>query len=189
MCGCLLVTPRHSICLWYNLDALEAVQFYAATFADSAVQSVLYAPGDYPAGRQGDVLMVCFTVLGIQCVGLDGGPEFTHSEAFSFQVCTDDQAETDWLWQAITSHGWQTSECGWCKDKWGVSWQITPRVLLEVLSPPDAAAAGRASTAMMGITRWTLPPWKPRCAAPEWHCLLPCVRRAVAGRGGAGDRR
>lgn len=144
---------KNTICLWYDHDALAAAEFYAATFADSAVQSVQYAPGDYPAGKKGQVLTVNFTVLGLPCVGLNGGPAFAHSEAFSFQVATDDQAETDRLWNAIVGYGGQASECGWCKDKWGVSWQITPRVLIEALSHPDTAAAQRAFAAMMTMRK------------------------------------
>ena len=140
-----------TVCLWFDGAALEAAEFYAQTFADSAVQAVHRAPADYPAGRQGDVLTVEFTVLGLPCLGLNGGPTFPHSEAFSFQVVTADQAETDRLWQAVVGHGGQASACGWCKDRWGVSWQITPRVLLQAIAHPDAAAARRAFTAMMGM--------------------------------------
>lgn len=139
-----------TVCLWFDGAALEAAEFYAQTFADSAVQAVHRAPADYPAGRQGDVLTVEFTVLGLPCLGLNGGPTFPHSEAFSFQVVTADQAETDRLWQAVVGHGGQASACGWCKDRWGVSWQITPRVLLQAITHSDAAAA-RAFTAMMGM--------------------------------------
>ena len=124
------MTPKNTICLWYDGTALEAAQFYAETFPDSAVGAVHRAPGDYPDGKQGDVLTVEFTVVGIPCIGLNGGPMFKHSEAFSFQIATDDQAETDRLWNAIVGNGGQESQCGWCKDKWGVSWQITPRALL-----------------------------------------------------------
>lgn len=140
-----------TVCLWFDGAALEAAEFYAQTFADSAVQAVHRAPADYPAGRQGDVLTVEFTVLGLPCLGLNGGPTFPHSEAFSFQVVTADQAETDRLWQAVVGHGGQASACGWCKDRWGVSWQITPRVLLQAIAHPDAAAARRAFIAMMGM--------------------------------------
>lgn len=141
--------PRNTICLWYDGTALEAATFYAATFPDSAVGQVYRAPMDYPAGRQGDVLTVEFTVLGIPCIGLNGGPEFRHSEAFSFQVATDDQAETDRLWHAIVDNGGTASECGWCKDRWGLSWQITPRALIAAITDPDPAAARRAFAAMM----------------------------------------
>lgn len=140
-----------TVCLWFDGAALEAAEFYAQTFSDSAVQAVHRAPADYPAGRQGDVLTVEFTVLGLPCLGLNGGPTFPHSEAFSFQVVTEDQAETDRLWQAVVGHGGQASACGWCKDRWGVSWQITPRVLLQAIAHPDAAAARRAFIAMMGM--------------------------------------
>lgn len=144
--------PKNTICLWFNSgDALEAARFYARTFPDSAVGEVFHAPGDYPAGQAGDVLTVAFTVMGIPCVGLNGGPEFAQSEAFSFQVVTDDQAETDRLWHAIVDHGGQPSACGWCKDRWGVSWQIAPRLLMDAINDPDRAAAKRAFDAMMGM--------------------------------------
>ena len=147
------MTARNTICLWYDGTALEAAQFYAATFADSAVGRIYRAPADYPDGRQGDVLTVEFRVLGIPCLGLNGGPAFKHSEAFSFQVATDDQAETDRLWDAIISNGGQASACGWCKDRWGLSWQITPRALTEAIADPDPAAARRAFVAMMEMTK------------------------------------
>lgn len=140
---------KNTICLWYDKDALEAATFYAATFPDSKVGDVYYAPGDFPGGKQGTVLTVQFTVLGIPCLGLNGGPTFKHSEAFSFQVATDDQAETDRLWAAIVGNGGQESACGWCKDKWGLSWQITPRALSEAIADPDPKAAKRAFDAMM----------------------------------------
>ncbi|BFO03954.1 Glyoxalase superfamily enzyme, possibly 3-demethylubiquinone-9 3-methyltransferase [Pseudomonas guariconensis] len=140
---------KNTICLWFDEDALEAATFYAKTFPDSAVGAVHHAPGDYPSGRAGDVITVEFTVAGIPCVGLNGGTAFKHSEAFSFQICTQDQAETDRLWQAIVGNGGQESVCGWCKDKWGISWQISPRVLLEAMDNPDRAAAKRAFDAMM----------------------------------------
>jgi predicted 3-demethylubiquinone-9 3-methyltransferase (glyoxalase superfamily) len=143
------MTPKNTICLWYDGTALEAATFYAATFADSAVKAVHHAPGDYPAGKKGDVLTVEFTVLGIPCLGLNGGPAFRPTEAFSFQVATDDQAETDRLWNALIAHGGQASACGWCKDRWGLSWQITPRALMAALADPDRAAAKRAFDAMM----------------------------------------
>ncbi|CAB3838202.1 hypothetical protein LMG26858_01057 [Achromobacter anxifer] len=144
---------KNTICLWYDRDALEAAQFYARTFPDSAVSKILRAPGDYPSGKQGDVLTVEFTVAGIPCVGLNGGPAFKHSEAFSFQISTEDQAETDRLWDAIVSNGGQESECGWCRDKWGLSWQITPRVLIEAISDPDPAVAKRSFDAMMTMRK------------------------------------
>lgn len=143
------MTPKNTICLWYDGTALAAANFYAATFPDSAVKAVHLAPGDYPSGRKGDVLTVEFTVLGIPCLGLNGGPVFPHSEAFSFQVATDDQEETDRLWNAIVANGGQASACGWCKDRWGLSWQITPRALTEAITDPDPAAAARAFAAMM----------------------------------------
>ncbi|NHR07320.1 VOC family protein [Chromobacterium haemolyticum] len=144
---------KNTICLWYDGDAEDAARFYAATFPDSRVGAVLRAPGDYPAGKEGDVLTVEFTVLGIPCLGINGGPVFKHSEAFSFQVTTEDQAETDRLWQAIVCNGGQASACGWCKDKWGLSWQITPRALTEALADPDRAAAKRVFDAMMGVVK------------------------------------
>ena len=147
------MTSKNTICLWYDGTALEAATFYAETFPDSAVGAVHRAPGDYPSGNQGDVLTVEFTVMGIPCLGLNGGPVFKHSEAFSFQVATDDQAETDRLWSAIVDNGGQESECGWCKDKWGLSWQITPRVLTAAYTSPDRAAAKRAFDAMMGMRK------------------------------------
>ncbi|WHS58171.1 VOC family protein [Pseudomonas sp. G2-4] len=144
---------KNTICLWYDGTALEAAQFYAATFPNSAVLAVHHAPGDYPAGKQGDVLTVDFTVMGIPCLGLNGGSAFKHSEAFSFQVATDDQAETDRLWNAIIDNGGQASACGWCKDRWGLSWQISPRVLVDAITGSDKAAAKRAFEAMMQMTR------------------------------------
>lgn len=144
---------KNTICLWYNGDALEAATFYAQTFPDSAVKAVHHAPGDFPSGKQGDVLTVEFTVLGIPCVGLNGGPMFKHSEAFSFQVSTDDQEETDRLWHAIIVNGGQASACGWCKDKWGLSWQISPRVLVDAVTSKDPAVAKRAFEAMMTMTK------------------------------------
>jgi 2-polyprenyl-6-hydroxyphenyl methylase/3-demethylubiquinone-9 3-methyltransferase len=145
------VTAKNTICLWYDKDALEAARFYAETFPDSRVGAVQRAPGDYPSGKEGDVLVVEFTVAGIPCIGLNGGPVMKHSEAFSFQIATDDQAETDRLWNAIVRNGGQPSACGWCKDKWGLSWQITPRVLTDAMASPDRAAAKRAFEAMMGM--------------------------------------
>ena len=147
------MTSKNTICLWYDNAALEAATFYAATFPDSQVGTVYRAPGDYPSGKQGDVLTVAFTVMGIPCLGLNGGPAFKHSEAFSFQVATDDQAETDRLWHAIIDNGGAPSECGWCKDKWGLSWQITPRMLMAAISDPDPAAAQRAFNAMMTMSK------------------------------------
>ena len=143
------MTGKNTICLWYDGDALDAATFYAKTFPDSAVGTVFHAPGDYPDGKKGDVLTVEFTVAGIPCIGLNGGPQFKHSEAFSFQIATDDQAETDRLWNAIVKNGGQESACGWCKDRWGLSWQITPRALTEAIADPNRAAAKRAFDAMM----------------------------------------
>lgn len=143
------MTHKNTICLWFNGTALEAARFYAATFPDSAVKAVHIAPGDFPSGKQGDVLTVEFSVLGIPCLGLNGGPAFQHSEAFSFQVATEDQAETDRYWNAIVGNGGHESACGWCKDRWGLNWQITPRVLSEAISGPDTAAAKRVFEAMM----------------------------------------
>lgn len=145
--------PRNMVCLWFNKDALDVATFYAETFPDSSVGRVTRAPGDYPAGEEGDVLTVEFTALGIPCVGLNGGPMFKHSEAFSFQVITEDQAETDRYWNAIVGNGGQESECGWCKDRWGISWQIIPRVLMEGYSSPDHAVARRVFEAMMTMRR------------------------------------
>lgn len=144
---------KNTICLWYNGTALDAAQFYAATFPDSAVGAVHRAPSASPAGQQGDVLTVEFSVMGTPCVGLNGGPAVKHSEAFSFQVATDDQAETDRLWSAIIGNGGQESECGWCKDKWGLSWQITPRALMLAITGPDRPAAQRAFAAMMQMKK------------------------------------
>ena len=145
------MNSKNRICLWYDGTVLEAATFYAQTFPDSAVGAITHAPGDYPAGKQGDVLTVEFTVAGIPCLGLNGGPAFTHSEAFSFQIATDDQAETNRLWEAIVGNGGQESACGWCKDRWGLSWQITPRALTAAIADPDPAAARRAFEAMMGM--------------------------------------
>lgn len=144
---------KNTICLWYDGTALEAAAFYAQTFPDSAVGAVHRAPGDYPAGHEGDVLMVEFTVAGIPCIGLNGGPGIQHNIAFSFQIATDDQAETDRLWHAIVGNGGKESECGWCQDKWGLSWQITPRVLMDVVAGADPVAAKRVFKAMMGMRK------------------------------------
>ncbi len=147
------MTSKNTICLWYDGGAVDAANFYAKTFPDSAVGAIMRAPGDYPDGKQGDVLTVEFTVAGIPCVGLNGGPHFTHNESFSFQIATDDQAETDRLWNAIVSNGGQESECGWCKDRWGLSWQITPRALIAAITDPDPAVAKRAFNAMMTMKK------------------------------------
>lgn len=146
-----MTIPKNLICLWYDSAAEEAARFYAATFPDSRVGDIVHAPGDFPSGQQGQVLTVEFTVAGIPCMGLNGGPAFKHNEAFSFQIATDDQAETDRLWNAILDNGGQASACGWCKDRWGISWQITPRILSQALKHPDRAAAKRAFDAMMDM--------------------------------------
>ena len=145
-----MVKPaKNTICLWYDRDAEDAARFYAKTFPDSSVGAVHRAPGDFPSGKKGDVLTVEFTVMGVPCLGLNGGPAFKHNEAFSFQVATADQAETDRYWNAIVGNGGQESACGWCKDKWGLSWQITPVALTQAITDPDPAAAKRAFDAMM----------------------------------------
>ena len=144
---------KNTICLWYNDDAEDAARFYAATFPDSSLIAVHRAPGDYPTGKEGNVLTVDFTVLGIPCLGLNGGPAFKHNEAFSFQVATEDQAETDRYWNAIVGNGGQESDCGWCKDKWGVSWQITPIALTKAFTSSDRVAAKRAFDAMMTMKK------------------------------------
>jgi predicted 3-demethylubiquinone-9 3-methyltransferase (glyoxalase superfamily) len=145
-------TPKNTICLWYDREAEEAARFYAATFPDSAVSAVHRAPADYPSGKAGDVLTVEFTVCGIPCIGLNGGPRFPHTEAFSFQIATEDQEETDRYWNAIVGNGGQESACGWCKDRWGVNWQITPRVLTEALAV-GGEEARRAFAAMMTMRK------------------------------------
>ena len=144
--------PKNTICLWFNGQAEEAARFYAATFPDTRVLNVHHAPADYPSGRRGDVLTVDFAVMGIRCIGLNEGPAFPQTEAFSFQVATDDQAETDRYWNAIVGNGGQESACGWCKDRWGVNWQITPRVLTQALAQ-GGAAAERAFAAMMTMRK------------------------------------
>ncbi len=144
---------KNTICLWYSSDAEEAARFYAKTFPDSSVDSVHRAPSDYPGGKKGDVLTVQFTVIGFPCLGLNGGLAFKHSEAFSFQVSTVDQAETDRYWNAIVGNGGQESACGWCKDKWGLSWQITPIALTKAISDPDPGVAKRAFEAMMPMKK------------------------------------
>ena len=147
------MNDKATICVWYDKEAEEAARFYAATFPDSSVGKVHRAPADFPSGKEGDVLTVEFTVCGIPCIGLNGGPYFTHSEAFSFSITTEDQEETDRYWNAIVDNGGQESQCGWCKDKWGVSWQITTRVLMEATTSSDKAAAKRAFEAMMPMKK------------------------------------
>jgi 2-polyprenyl-6-hydroxyphenyl methylase/3-demethylubiquinone-9 3-methyltransferase len=143
---------KNTICVWYDKDAEAAARFYAATFPESSVGAIHRASGDYPSGKEGDILIVEFTVAGIPCIGLNGGPAFKHSEAFSFQIATDDQEETDRYWNAIVGNGGQESECGWCKDKWGVSWQITPRILTEAFAA-GGEKAKRAFGAMMTMRK------------------------------------
>ena len=147
-----MITSKNTICIWYDKDAEAAAHFYAATFPDSKVTAVHHAPGDYPSGKAGDVLTVNFTVAGIPCLGLNGGPMFRHTEAFSFQIATDDQEETDRYWNAIVDNGGQTSQCGWCRDKWGINWQITPRTLTEAMAA-GGDQAKRAFAAMMNMTK------------------------------------
>lgn len=147
------VIPKNRVCLWYDCDAFEAATFYAQTFPDSSVGAVHLSPGDNPSGKQGSVLMVEFTVLGIPCIGLNGGPSVTHNWAFSFQIATVDQAETDRYWNAIVGNGGQESMCGWCKDKWGLNWQITPIALIQANASPNREAAKRAFNAMMTMKK------------------------------------
>jgi 2-polyprenyl-6-hydroxyphenyl methylase/3-demethylubiquinone-9 3-methyltransferase len=142
-------TPKATLCLWYDHDAEAAARFYAQTFPDSSVRGVQCAPADFPGGKEGNALVVEFTVLGLACIGLNGGPNFKHSEAFSIQVATVDQAETDRYWNAIVGNGGQASQCGWCKDRWGISWQITPIALTEGMADPDPAVRKRVFEAMM----------------------------------------
>lgn len=143
---------KNTLCLWYDKDALDAARFYSATFPDSHVGAIFEAPSDFPSGKKGDVLTVQFTVIGIPCLGLNGGPQFKHSEAFSFQIATDTQEETDRYWNAIIKNGGSESACGWCKDRWGLSWQITPRTLIEALAT-GGEEAKRAFEAMMTMTK------------------------------------
>jgi len=147
-----MAVAKNTICLWYDKDAEAAARFYAETFPDSAVKEVFRAPTDFPSGKAGDALTVTFTVLGIPCLGLNGGPMFKHSEAFSFQIATEDQEETDRYWNAIVGNGGQESDCGWCKDKWGLSWQITPRALTEALAA-GGEESKRAFAAMMTMQK------------------------------------
>jgi 2-polyprenyl-6-hydroxyphenyl methylase/3-demethylubiquinone-9 3-methyltransferase len=145
--------PKNLICLWYEGGAEEAAEFYAATFPDTKVTGVHRAPGDYPDGKQGNVLTVEFTVMGLPCIGLNGGPHFKHTEAFSFQVATDDQAETDRYWNAMVDNGGKESQCGWCKDRWGISWQITPRALTRAMASSEPGVSQRAFQAMMKMKK------------------------------------
>ena len=146
------MNAKNTVCLWYEHAAEDAAKFYAATYPDSTVGAVHRAPADYPDGKKGDALTVEFTVMGIACIGLNGGPRFKHNEAFSFQIATDDQAETDKYWNAIVRNDGEESQCGWCKDKWGVSWQITPRVLTDAMAR-GGDVARRAFAAMMPMTK------------------------------------
>ena len=148
-----MAVPRNTICLWYDKDAEAAAEFYASVFPDSRVNAIHRAPGDFPGGKAGDVLTVDFTVCGVPCIGLNGGPQFQQCEAFSFQIATDDQEETDRYWDAIVGNCGQESACGWCKDRWGVSWQITPRALTAAIADPDPAVARRAFEAMMQMKK------------------------------------
>ncbi len=147
------MSDKNTVCLWFDGTALEAAEFYARVFPDSGVTAVTRAPADYPSGRAGDVLTVQFRVLGIPCLGLNGGPGFPPTQAFSFQVATEDQAETDRYWNAILEHGGQPSACGWCQDRWGLHWQITPRALSEGIADPDPAVAKRVFLAMMNMVK------------------------------------
>ncbi len=147
-----MAIAKNTICLWYDKDAEAAARFYAEVFPDSSVRAIHHAPTDYPSGKAGDVLTVEFTVAGIPCIGLNGGPIFKHNESFSFQIATDNQEETDRYWNAIVGNGGQESACGWCKDKWGISWQITPRVLTEAMAA-GSEEAKRAFTVMMDMTK------------------------------------
>ena len=144
---------KNTICLLYDNDAEGAARFYAETFPNSSIGAVVAAPGDYPSGKEGDIITVEFTVMGIPCIGLNGGAAFQHNEAFSFQVATEDQEETDRYWNAIVDNGGQESECGWCKDKWGISWQIIPVALTKAFTSPERAAAKRAFDAMMTMKK------------------------------------
>jgi len=172
-------TSKNTICLWYDKDAEAAARFYAETFPDSAVSAVRRAPSDYPSGKAGDVLVVEFTVAGVHCLGLNGGPMIKHNEAFSFQIATDDQEETDRYWNAIVGNGGQESECGWCKDRWGISWQITPRVLMEALAA-GGDEAKRTFNAMMGMKKSTSPRSKRRGEASFIEEPSACAGRATA---------
>ncbi|HEX8569451.1 MAG TPA: VOC family protein [Caulobacteraceae bacterium] len=160
------MTPKNIICLWYDNDAEAAARFYAETFSDSEVKAVHKAPGDFPGGKAGQVLTVEFTVCGIPCLGLNGGPVFKQTEAFSFQIATDDQAETDRYWNAIVGNGGQESQCGWCKDRWGLNWQITPRVLTQAMGQ-GGDVAKRAFAAMMTMQKIDVAKIEAAVRAPE----------------------
>jgi predicted 3-demethylubiquinone-9 3-methyltransferase (glyoxalase superfamily) len=160
------MTPKNIICLWYDNDAEAAARFYAETFPDSEVKAVHKAPGDFPGGKAGQVLTVEFTVCGIPCLGLNGGPVFKQTEAFSFQIATDDQAETDRYWNAIVGNGGQESQCGWCKDRWGLNWQITPRVLTQAMGQ-GGDVAKRAFAAMMTMQKIDVAKIEAAVRAPE----------------------
>ena len=147
------MVPKNTICLWYDTGALEAAQFYAATFPDSSVGGVHRAPSDFPSGKEGQILTVDFVVCGIPCLGLNGGPNIKHNQAFSFQIATDDQAETDRLYDAVVANGGAESACGWVTDKWGLSWQITPRALTDAMTGSDRAAAKRVFEVMMTMKK------------------------------------
>ena len=162
--------PKTTICLWFDKDAHEAARFYAATFPDSKVTAVHKAPGDYPGGKEGDVLTVEFTVLGIPCLGLNGGPVFKHSEAFSFQIATDNQEETDRYWNAIVGNGGNESQCGWCKDRWGLSWQITPRALTDALPAPSIATSDRRLAIIASATFTCRVHVSPAAPPRWWRC-------------------
>ena len=146
--------PAATVCLWFNREAEQAAGFYSATFPNSAIHGLQRAPADFPGGKEGDVLVVEFTVLGIPCIGLNAGPApFQHNEAFSFQIGTRDQEETDRYWNAIVCHGGSEGSCGWCKDRWGISWQITPLALTHAMEDPDPAARKRVFQAMMAMRK------------------------------------
>nr|WP_210271295.1 VOC family protein [Rhizobium sp. RM] len=147
-----MAIAKNTVCVWYDKDAEAAARFYTTTFPNSVMGAIVRAPGDYPSGKEGDVLTVEFTVAGVPCVGLNGGPVFKHNEAFSFQISTEDQEETDRYWNAIVGNGGEESECGWCRDKWGISWQITPRTLIEALTV-GGDEAKRAFDAMMTMKK------------------------------------
>ena len=148
-----MAAPKNTICIWYDKEAEAAARFYAQTFPDTSIDAVHRSPSDYPSGKEGDVITVDFTLMGIPCMGLNGGPEFPQTEAFSFCVATKDQAETDRYWNAIVGNGGAESVCGWCKDKWGVNWQITPVVLTDAVNSPDKGVAKRAFDAMMQMKK------------------------------------